>query len=119
VKPKYDYTPEERELFKKLQRAIRVLKTKNQQFPVSFLDGLLEIALKQGLGSTEYAERLKTSKGNGSRILGTLGDRPRRTEVVYNFITQYDDPTDSRKTHYYITAEGNAILKDLAREMEK
>ena len=119
MKAKYDYTPEEREQFKRLQRTVRVLKKINQQFPVSFLDGLLEIALKQGLGSTEYAERLDTSKGNGSRILGTLGDRPRRTEVVYEFITQEDDPLDSRKTHYFITTKGNALLKQLAREMEK
>jgi DNA-binding MarR family transcriptional regulator len=118
LKPKYEYTTEERALFKKLQRTARVLKKINQQFPVSFLDGLLEIALKQGLGSTEYAERLETSKGNGSRILGTLGDRPRRTEVTYEFITQEDDPLDSRKTHYFITAKGNALLKQLARELE-
>jgi DNA-binding MarR family transcriptional regulator len=119
VKSKFDYSDEEREQFKKLQRALRVVKRVSKQFPISYLEGFLEIALKQGLGTSEYAERLEESKGNGSRLLGTLGDRSRRTEIALNWIEQVDDPQDSRKTHYYISPKGNAVLKQIVREMEK
>ena len=119
MKPKFDYTDEEREQFKRLQRALRVVKRVSKQFPISYLEGFLEIALKQGLGTSEYSERLEESKGNASRLLGTLGDRSRRTEMSLNWIDQLDDPQDSRKTHYYISPKGNTILKQLVREMEK
>lgn len=118
MKPKFDYTKEEREQMKRLQRALRVIKVVSKQFPISYLEGFLEIALKQGLGTSEYSERLKESKGNASRLLGTLGSRSRRLETSLNWIDQIDDPQDSRKTHYYISPKGNAVLKQIVREME-
>ena len=119
MKAKIEYTDEERRQFIRLQRALRVVKQVSKQFPISYLEGFLEIALKQGLGTSEYSERLEESKGNASRLLGTLGDRSRRSEMSLNWIDQLDDPQDSRKTHYYISPKGNAVLKKLVREMEK
>jgi DNA-binding MarR family transcriptional regulator len=117
VEKTFSFTNEELELFKTLQKAIRVLKDENQQFPVSHLDGLLEVALNPDLGSTEYAKRLETSKANGSRLLGYLGERSRRGQKPYKYIRQYNDAIDARKTHYCLTERGDKILKKLVKEL--
>lgn len=119
MEPRFDFSTDEREQLKKLQRVLRIIKQYSKQFPISYLEGFLEIALKQGLGSTEYAERLDETKGNGSRILGVLGKRNRRNEQVLNWVDQIDDEHDSRKTHYFISNKGNILIKKILKEMER
>lgn len=119
MKQKYEFSPEELKSFKKLVRTLAHFKKLSIRFPESYMEALLQVAMKQGLGTVEYAEIMELSKDSTSRALGVIGDRPRqRDDLTYNFIEQCDDPVDSRKTHYYVTAKGNAFLKKLHQELE-
>lgn len=118
MKQKYEYTPEEMASFKKLLRAFEHFKKLSPSMPLSYMEGMLHVALKQGLGTVEYAQRMEYNKDNTSRILGVMGARPRRTEDPYHLLEQCNDPVDSRKTHYYVTTKGNQLLKKLHQELE-
>jgi DNA-binding MarR family transcriptional regulator len=118
VKQKHEFTPEEMRSFKKLLRALEYFKKLSVAFPESYMEGFLHVALKQGLGTGEYSQRLEMNKDSTSRILGIIGDRPRRTEKSYALVEQCDDPLDSRKTHYFVTAKGAQILKKIHMELE-
>jgi DNA-binding MarR family transcriptional regulator len=116
VKNKFEFSPEEVAGLKKFMRTIAHFKKLEQSFPQSYMEALLHIALKPGLGTSDYAERIETSKSNASRILGILGERPRRSDEHHDLIEQEDDPRDARKTHYFLTAKGYSILKKILEE---
>lgn len=118
MKQKYEFTAQELASFKKMLRAIEVFKKLSPSLPLSHMEGFLQVAIKQGLGTVEYAQRLEYNKDNTSRILGVMGERPRKLEEPYRLIEQCDDPVDSRKTHYYVTAKGNQVLKKVVQELE-
>ncbi len=116
MKNKFEFSPEEVAGLKKFMRTIAHFKKLEQSFPQSYMEALLHIALKPGLGTSDYAERIETSKSNASRILGILGERPRRSDEHHDLIEQEDDPRDARKTHYFLTAKGYSILKKILEE---
>lgn len=118
MKQKYEFTPGEIVSFKKLLKALEHFKKLTPSLPLSHMESFLHVALKQGLGTVEYAQRMEYNKDNASRILGVIGERPRKTETPYGLIEQCDDPVDSRKTHYYVTGKGNQLLKKLYQELE-
>lgn len=119
MKQKIEFSPEEMKSFKKLVRVLAHFKRLSVRFPESYMEALLQVAIKQGLGTVDYAQIMDISKDNTSRSLGVIGDRPRgNAEKTYNFIEQCDDPVDSRKTHYFVTAKGSAFLKRLHQELE-
>jgi hypothetical protein len=119
VKQKITFSPEELKSFKAMIRALAQFKQLSERFPVSYMETLLQVAVKQGLGTTEYAERVSIGKDSTSRTLGVLGERPRaRDEKVYGFLEQCDDPIDSRKTHYFVTSKGAQLLKKIHQELE-
>lgn len=116
MKNKYEFSAEEIAGLKKLMRTLAHFKKLDQAFPQSYMEALLHIALKPGLGTVDYAERLETSKSNASRILGIIGERPRRSDEHHDLIEQEDDPSDARKTHYFLTAKGYTVLKRILEE---
>lgn len=116
MKNKFEFTPEEVAGLKKFMRTLAHFKKLDQAFPQSYMEALLHIALKPGLGTSDYAERLETSKSNASRILGIIGERPRRSDEHHDLIEQEDDPSDARKTHYYLTPKGFKVLKQVLEE---
>ena len=116
MKNKFEFTLEEVAGMKKFMRTIAHFKKLSDSFPQSYMEALLHIALKPGLGTSDYAERLETSKSNCSRILGIIGERPRRSDEHYDLIEQVDDPADARKTHYYLTPKGYSVMKKVLEE---
>lgn len=116
MKNKYEFSPEEAAEMQRFLRSLAHFKKLSAAFPQSYMEALLKIALKPGLGTGEYAERIDTSSPNCSRILGILGDRPRRSNEHYSLIEQQDDPIDARKTHYYLTAKGYNVIKKILQE---
>lgn len=118
MKPKYEFSDEEMRELRKFMRTLAHFKKLSDAFPQSYMEALLQVALKQGLGTVDYAERLDTHKSNCSRLLGILGERPRRSDEHYSLIEQLDDPKDARKTHYFLTAKGYQLLKKVLQEQE-
>lgn len=119
MKQKIEFSPEELRSFKKLVRVLGHFKRLSVRFPESYMEALLQVALKQGLGTVDYAQIMDISKDNTSRSLGVMGSRARSNDdKTYNFIEQCDDPVDSRKTHYFVTPKGGAFLRKLHQELE-
>lgn len=115
MKKQTEWTKEERSAFTRVIRTLDEFEKLSDQFPVSFMKMFLEITLKEGLGPTDYAERLGKIKGPASRIINILGDHPRNTEKTHGLIEKIDDPQDQRKTHIFLTAKGEILAKKLLR----
>jgi DNA-binding MarR family transcriptional regulator len=115
VKKPVEWTKEERSALTRVIHTLDEFDKLSDQFPVSYMKMFLEIALKEGLGPTDYAERLGKIKGPASRIINSLGKYPRRTEKSYELIDKYDDPQDQRKTPIFLTAKGEQLAKKLLR----
>lgn len=113
MKKSLEFSAGETKELKKFLAAVRLFKDLHKGFPVSHIEGLLAVALNPGQGSGDYATWMDEDKASTSRILGTIGERPRRTDKCHNLIEQYDDPVDSRKTQYYLTPAGHTFLKKL------
>lgn len=119
MKQKIEFSSEELASFRKLARVLSHFTKLQDRFPASYMEALLQVAVKQGLGTVEYSQRLELGKDSTSRALGVLGDRPRaRDDKTYNFLEQCDDPVDSRRTHYFITPKGGQLLRKLHQELE-
>jgi DNA-binding MarR family transcriptional regulator len=119
MKKQTDWTQEERKALTRLVHALDEFEKLSDQFPVSFMKMFLEIALKEGLGPTEYAQRLGKIKGPASRIINTLANSPRHKEKTYDLIKKFDDPQDQRKSPIFLTAKGEALAKRLLRATSK
>lgn len=113
MKKNYEFNPKETAALNQFLSSIHVFRGLSPAFPVSYIEALLAVALKPGQGSGEYAARMDKEKADASRILGVIGERPRRSDEAYHLISQYPDPLDSRKTQYYLTPQGYQVLKKL------
>lgn len=109
----YEFNAGEAKELKRFLASIRHFKDLSKGFPVSHIEALLAVALSPGQGSGDYAALMDEDKASTSRMLGVIGERPRRTEKCYNLIEQYDDPVDSRRTQYYLTPAGYSFLRKL------
>lgn len=115
MKKPLEWTKEERSALERVIRTLDEFENLSDQFPVSYMKMFLEIAVRPGLGPTDYAQRLNKIKGPASRIINSLGSYPRRTEKSYELIDKFDDPHDQRKTPIFLTAKGEALAKKLLR----
>lgn len=115
MKKPIDWSPEQNAAFERINKTLDVFETLSDQFPVSYMKMFMEIALKQGLSPTDYAQRLGKLKGPACRIIDSLGSHPRRTEKCHELIEKFDDPIDARVKHVVLTSKGEQLAKKLLR----
>jgi DNA-binding MarR family transcriptional regulator len=73
------------------------------------------VAMQEGLGVTDYAERAGVPQTVMTRHLLDIGTHNRRREPGYGLVTQRQDPLDLRKHQTFLMIEGRALLHQILR----
>jgi DNA-binding MarR family transcriptional regulator len=83
--------------------------------PIQHAYAFLLVAVKEGLGVQEYAERAGVTQAVMTRILFALGSRSQGRERGYGLVQQGTDTEDARKHQTFLTAKGKALKGQIAR----
>jgi DNA-binding MarR family transcriptional regulator len=96
-------------LFMDAFRAIRRI------MPMQHAYAFLLVALEEGRGVQEYAERAGATQAVMTRVLFALGSRSRGRERGYRLVQQGIDTKDARKHQTFLTAKGKALARKIVR----
>jgi DNA-binding MarR family transcriptional regulator len=77
----------------------------------------LLVAMDEGRGVQEYAERAGVTQPGMTRILLALGPRGQRGAAGHRLVHQATDTGDLRKRQTFLTAKGNALKLEIVRLM--
>ena len=93
-------------------RAIR------RTMPMQHAFAFLLVALEEGLGVQEYAERAGITQAVMTRILFALSSRGRRrNKPAYGLVQQAVDLRDSRRHQTFLTIKGKALMREIVRSV--
>jgi DNA-binding MarR family transcriptional regulator len=98
---------------------IQAFRKVRHTMPISHAFAFLTVALDEGLGVNEYAERLNVSQTVMTRWLFDIGQQNRSREPGYELVTQRSDPLDLRKHQTFLTDKGRALAHELIRVISK
>lgn len=98
-----------------LQAFTKIRGTMPMQYAVSFM----LVALDEGRGVGEYAERAGVSQSVMSRHLLDIGERNRYMQDGFGLVTYRANPMELRKHEYFLTPKGRALFHEIIRNMEK
>jgi len=96
-------------LFMAAFRAVRRI------MPMQYAYAFLLVALEEGRGVQEYAERAGVTQAVMTRILFALGSSSRGRERGYGLVQQAIDPEDARKHQTFLSAKGKALMREIVR----
>jgi DNA-binding MarR family transcriptional regulator len=77
----------------------------------------LLVAMNEGRGVQEYAERAGVTQPVMTRILLALGPRGQKGAAGHRIVKQATDRVDSRKRQTFLTAKGKALMREIVRLM--
>ncbi len=83
--------------------------------PMQHAYAFLLVALEQGCGVQEYAERAGVTQAVMTRILFALGPRGQGRERGYGLVQQIIDTKDARKHQTFLTAKGKVLIREIVR----
>jgi len=83
--------------------------------PMQHAYAFLLVALEEGRGVQEYAERAGVTQAVMTRILFALGSRSRGRERGYRLVQQGVDMKDARKHQTFLTAKGKVLMREIVR----
>jgi DNA-binding MarR family transcriptional regulator len=90
-----------------------------QTMPLQYVVSFLLVAVDEGRGVTEYAERAGVSQSVMSRHLLDLGDRNRHKEPGFGLVTYKPSMENLSKHEYYLTPKGKGVAHRILRELAK
>ena len=96
-------------LFMEAFRAVRPI------MPMQHAYVFLLVALEEGCGVQEYAERAGVTQTVMTRILLALGPRGQKGAPGCGLVQQATDTEDFRKRQTFLTAKGEALLREIVR----
>jgi DNA-binding MarR family transcriptional regulator len=73
----------------------------------------LLVAAEEGCGVQEYADRADVTQPVMTRILLALGRRRQKGALGYGLVQQVTDTEDFRKRQTFLTAKGNALIREI------
>lgn len=76
------------------------------------------VAMEEGLGVQEYAERLGVAQSVTTRNLLDLGSHNRKREAGLGLVMQRMDPMSMRRHQTFLTPEGRTLLFDFGVQSE-
>ena len=115
---KHKLTKEEQtalHMYMSFMEAFRAIRPNIQNMPMGDAYGFLAVALEEGLGITEYAERSGITQSGMTRTLGALGHGGRKGAAGFGLVQQVVDSKDLRKHQTFLTAKGKAFIREIAR----
>lgn len=90
-----------------------------QTMPLQYVRAFLLVALDEGRGVGEYAEKAGVSMTVMSRHLLDIGDRNRHKEEGFGLVTQRPDPMELRKHQAMLTPKGKALAHKIIRALRR
>lgn len=93
----------------RLQHIIAEFRKLMPGLPAGYIDAFLAVALKPGLGPTDYAKVLGTAQPIMSRVLMEIGEQARGREEPLHLVVSRRHPENRRQICYYLTAKGYAL----------
>jgi DNA-binding MarR family transcriptional regulator len=85
--------------------------------PLQHAYTFLLVAIQEGLGVVEYAERADVATSVMTRHLLDLGPHTRKREPGYGLVMMRMDPNDMRRHQTFLTPKGHALLHKVIRNM--
>lgn len=115
------HEPSEVELkaLRRAKRMIELFRTLEPRMPSSYIDAFLTVALKPGLGPTEYARELHTLQPIASRILMEIGNYARERENALGLVDRQLSSTSAAKHEYFLTPDGRRLMAQVVDIMTK
>jgi DNA-binding MarR family transcriptional regulator len=83
--------------------------------PMQHAYAFLLVAMEEGRGVQEYAERAGVTQSVMTRILFALGRHRQKGAPGYGLVHQATDTQDLRKRRTFLTAKGHALVREIAR----
>jgi DNA-binding MarR family transcriptional regulator len=83
--------------------------------PMQQAYAFLLVAIEQGCGVQEYAERAGVTQPVMTRILLALGRHRQKGAPGYGLVHQATDTQDFRKRQTFLTAKGEALTREIVR----
>lgn len=90
-----------------------------QTMPLQYVRAFLLVALDEGKGVGDYAEKAGVSLSVMSRHLLDIGDRNRHMEEGFGLVTQRPDPLELRKHQAMLTPKGKALAHKIIRALRR
>jgi hypothetical protein len=106
---------------RKLRAALAVIETFfkfRKTMPAQYIRTFLLVALDEGRGVLEYAERAGVAQSVMSRHLQDIGPRNRKKEEGFGLVESRDNPMELRKHQLTLTPRGRALAHQIIRNME-
>lgn len=107
---------------KALMNIVRLFRDVYSAMPLSYMQALLAVAARPGLGVSDYCHDLDTIEPNVSRMLLHLGSKERgkeQGESGFQLIESAPDPANLRRKRTYLTPKGNALVKSIYKELAR
>lgn len=109
-------TQEETQGLRRLVWAIDIFREIHPKIPASYIATYLAVALKPGLGPTEYARELGTIQPIASRMLLEIGPRIRQGEMTgLDLVARRISPENLRSTEYTLSPQGLRVARRIGR----
>jgi DNA-binding MarR family transcriptional regulator len=83
--------------------------------PMQQVYAFLLVAMEEGRGVQEYAERAGVTQPVMTRILHALGRHRQKGAPGYGLVHQATDTRDLRKRQTFLTAKGEALVRQIVR----
>jgi DNA-binding MarR family transcriptional regulator len=83
--------------------------------PMQHAYAFLLVAMEEGLGVQEYAERVGVTPPVMTRILHALGRHHQKGAPGYGLLHQATDTQDLRKRQNFLTAKGETLMREIVR----
>jgi DNA-binding MarR family transcriptional regulator len=108
----------DRDIVKRLQGALDQFTDLKATMPLQYVKAFLAVALEEGLGVGEYAQRAGVAMSVMSRHLLDIGERNRHMEDGFGLVTYRPNPMNLRAHEYTMTDKGRALLHRIVRHFK-
>ncbi len=101
-----------------VRKAVPGERGSGQSGSIAMAQTFLTVCMSEGLSLTQIAENSGQPVSTASRHMLDLGPRDRHREPGFMLVDQRDDPADSRRKLYTLSARGKALKSRILKAME-
>ncbi|MCJ2067859.1 hypothetical protein MKK75_03380 [Methylobacterium sp. J-030] len=94
---------------RRIKDVIGAFRSLEPNLPASYIDAFLAVALRPGLGPTDYASILGTIQPVASRTLMEIGKSARIRATSLHLVESRPHPENRRQIMYHLTPKGYAL----------
>lgn len=106
---------DEKIVLKNVMQLLDAFRAVRPTMPLQHAYAFLLVAMDEGQGVMEYAERAGVAQTVMTRHLLDMGSHTRKREPGLGLVVQRMDPMDMRKHQTFLTNEGRALLHKIIR----